>query len=134
MTAEECYDMGKQLFNSESGSYSALWLREALYKYTEQKLNQPALREQIANNLALALNKQGHTLTALSLANQVIRTNPKNLAAKQNRILFETTLEKMYETGTSVNLTEKSLDELDVRMFDEVNVFLSNFPCILVGG
>ena len=60
MSANDCFELGRQCYNSEDHLHSVLWLQEALIKYEEESHNNKTVTlHNILEHLSFSTYKQG---------------------------------------------------------------------------
>ncbi|KAI9553536.1 hypothetical protein GHT06_021454 [Daphnia sinensis] len=112
LTAGDCWELGRQSYNSGDHYHTVLWMGEALNKF-EEETNKTVSREEILEYLAFSTYVQGNVKEALQLTNELLKTIPFHQRALGNKKHYEELLREQgiilpggEATGVSMELNE----------------------------
>jgi len=88
LTAGDCYELGRQSYNSGDHYHTVLWMAEAMNNYYGEKKPTISLPE-ILDYLSFSTFKQGNVRQALQLTNQLLKLVPYHQRALGNKQYFE---------------------------------------------
>jgi len=108
LTAEDCWELGRQSYLNGDHYYTVLWMAEAMDKYHTEKQKTVAL-DDILEYLAISTYFQGNIREAFELNNQLLRLVPNHAFAKSNAnlyldaIMYYDHLEQVYQAADGKN-------------------------------
>jgi len=92
LTAGDCWELGRQSYNTGDHYHTVLWMAEALNKLDENATSESVSREQILDYLSYSTFMEGNVKEALQLTYDLLRLNPYHQRATGNRYYFENIL------------------------------------------
>ncbi|XP_066942422.1 prolyl 4-hydroxylase subunit alpha-1 isoform X1 [Macrobrachium rosenbergii] len=93
LTAGDCFELGRQSYNSGDHYHTTLWMNEALNRF-ETEGNKTVDRADILEYLAFSTYMQGNVRQALKLTNELLVDKPNHQRAYGNKIYYEEALQK----------------------------------------
>lgn len=97
MSSEDCFEIGRQMYNNRDYHHTILWMTEAI-----NRLNNDSRlpRSDVLEYLAFSTFKEGNVQSALDMTDELLELVPDHSRARGNKFYYEKEL---------VKLTEKSL-------------------------
>ncbi|CAL4081924.1 unnamed protein product, partial [Meganyctiphanes norvegica] len=96
LTAAECFELGRQSYNSGDHYHTMLWMNEALNRQ-EIESNKTVLRGDILEYLAFSTYMQGNIRQALKLTDELLLERPNHQRALGNKLYYHEALQKQQE-------------------------------------
>ncbi|KAG8197753.1 hypothetical protein JTE90_006799 [Oedothorax gibbosus] len=110
--AHDCFELGRQSYNSGDHYHTILWMQEALDRVDEET-NKSVEKSEILEYLAFSTYMQGNTRHALKLTNDLLELVPDHPRAQGNRAYYEDAITNAAHT--------KRGDDGDVQLDGDVN-------------
>lgn len=120
MSSEDCFEVGRQMYNSRDYHHTMLWMTEAI-----NRLNNDSRlpKSEVLEYLAFSTFKEGNVQAALDMTEELLELVPDHSRARGNKYYYEKELVKLNEKSTlrgddgSADVPEdKSLDFQHARM------------------
>lgn len=90
MTANDCFEMGRQSYLNKDYYHTALWMREAMDRLTSDTNHTTSTsKADILEYLAFSVYKQGNVASALKMTNQLLELLPDHERANGNKVFYE---------------------------------------------
>ncbi|XP_015914091.1 prolyl 4-hydroxylase subunit alpha-1 [Parasteatoda tepidariorum] len=112
LTANDCFELGRQSYNSGDHYHTILWMQEALDRVDEET-NKTADKAEILEYLAFSTFMQGNTRHALKLTIDLLELVPDHPRARGNKAYYEDAIKNAAHT--------KRGDDGDVQLDGDVN-------------
>lgn len=93
LTAADCFELGRQSYNSGDHYHTTLWMTEALSRQ-EAENNKTVQHADILEYLAFSTYMQGNIRQALKLTNELLHERPNHNRARGNKEYYEEALIK----------------------------------------
>ncbi|XP_042233562.1 prolyl 4-hydroxylase subunit alpha-1-like [Homarus americanus] len=108
LTAADCFELGRQSYNTGDHYHTMLWMNEAL-KRQEMESNKTVDHADILEYLAFSTYMQGNVRQALKLTNELLAERPNHQRAQGNKIYYEEALQaqqvkKLGDDGDSLGV------------------------------
>ncbi|KAK3875919.1 hypothetical protein Pcinc_019237 [Petrolisthes cinctipes] len=87
LTASDCFELGRQSYNSGDHYHTTLWMNEALNRY-EMEANKTVTYADILEYLAFSTYMQGNVRQALKLTDELLVERPDHQRALGNRAYY----------------------------------------------
>ncbi|XP_076051189.1 prolyl 4-hydroxylase subunit alpha-1 [Oratosquilla oratoria] len=87
LTANDCFELGRQSYNGGDHRHTMLWMNEALERYNAEK-NKTVHRADILEYLAFSTYMQGNVRQALKLTDELLLERPGHQRAQGNRAYY----------------------------------------------
>ncbi|XP_057378427.2 prolyl 4-hydroxylase subunit alpha-1-like [Daphnia carinata] len=97
LTADDCWELGRQSYNNGDHYHTVLWMSEALSK-SENESNKTVSRQDILGYLAFSTYKQGNVKEALHLTRELLKIVPFHQHALGNVRHYERLLREQEST------------------------------------
>lgn len=99
MSANDCFELGRQSYLNKDYYHTALWMREAMNRLhvdnvTTETQTMHTTRADILEYLAFSVYKQGNVLTALQMTNVLLELLPDHERALGNKVYYESEMAK----------------------------------------
>lgn len=121
MSANDCFEIGRQAYQNEDFYHTALWMNASLDKEDEEK-NKTVPRSLVLDYLSYAAMMQGDIERALVLTNELLTLLPHHTRAQNNRRYYEKLLEEQQRKRRGDDGGAQETDEPNeytVRPLDE---------------
>uniref|UniRef100_A0A336MJ28 procollagen-proline 4-dioxygenase n=2 Tax=Culicoides sonorensis TaxID=179676 RepID=A0A336MJ28_CULSO len=92
MSANDCFELGRQSYMNHDYYHTILWMEESLRKL-ENESNRTIDRSDILEYLAFSTFKQGDTHLALTMTNELLELIPDHERARGNKAYYEKELQ-----------------------------------------
>ncbi|CAL1270717.1 unnamed protein product [Larinioides sclopetarius] len=112
LTANDCFELGRQSYNNGDHYHTILWMQEALDRVDEET-NKTVDKADILEYLAFSTYMQGNTRHALKLTNDLLELVPNHPRAAGNRAYYEDAIRNAAQM--------KRGDDGDVPLVGDVN-------------
>ncbi|GIY48247.1 prolyl 4-hydroxylase subunit alpha-1 [Caerostris extrusa] len=112
LTANDCFELGRQSYNNGDHYHTILWMQEALDRVDEET-NKTVDKADILEYLAFSTYMQGNTRHALKLTNDLLELVPHHPRAAGNRAYYEDAIKNAAHM--------KRGDDGDVQLGGDVN-------------
>ena len=113
LTANDCFELGRQAYLNKDYYHTVLWMQEALERLDKELDNEKtAYKDVILEHLAYATYLQGNVRHALKLTRELLRISPDHSRAKGNI--------EYYEKELSDSTKKKRGDDGDVPHDDSI--------------
>lgn len=89
MTAGDCFEMGRQSYINADYYHTVLWMREAMDRLNSEANQTETTRADILEYLAFSTYKQGNTILALTMTNELLELRPDHERAIGNKVFYE---------------------------------------------
>lgn len=92
MTTSDCFELGRQSYVNGDYYHTLLWMNEAMNRLLSEPKNKTdtsITRADILEYLAFSTYKQGNTVTALRMTNELLELLPDHERAIGNKIYYE---------------------------------------------
>ena len=107
LTANDCFELGRQAYVNQDYYHTVLWMQEALDRLDKERGVTDTDRVTILEYLAFATYKRGNVRQALKLTHQLLQLSPDHTRAYGNLEYYEKEL-------TQINSNRKKGDDGDV--------------------
>lgn len=114
MSSEDCFEIGRQMYNNRDYHHTIMWMTEAI-----NRLNNDSRlpRSELLEYLAFSTFKEGNVQSALEMTNELLDMVPDHQRARGNKYYYEKELAKITEKsilrgddGSSDVPVDKSLE------------------------
>ncbi|XP_035209546.1 prolyl 4-hydroxylase subunit alpha-1-like, partial [Stegodyphus dumicola] len=112
LTANDCFELGRQSYNNGDHYHTILWMQEALDRVSEET-NKTVDKAEILEYLAFSTYMQGNTRHALKLTIDLLELVPDHPRAQGNKAYYEDAIRNAAHT--------KRGDDGDVQLDGDVN-------------
>ncbi|KAG0701730.1 Prolyl 4-hydroxylase subunit alpha-1 [Chionoecetes opilio] len=109
LTAADCFELGRQSYNSGDHYHTTLWMTEALSRQ-EAENNKTVHHADILEYLAFSTYMQGNIRQALQLTDDLLHERPNHQRAMGNKVYYEQALTNQ-EDSTKKGEENDRLDE-----------------------
>ena len=94
MSSEDCFEIGRQMYNNRDYHHTIMWVQEAI-----NRLNNDSrlLRSDLLEYLAFSTFKEGNVESALEMTNELLEIVPDHQRARGNKYYYEKELAKVNE-------------------------------------
>ena len=94
MSSDDCFEIGRQMYNNQDYRHTILWITEAI-----NRLNNDSrlLRSDLLEYLAFSTFKEGDVRSALDMTNELLDMVPDHKRAQGNKYYYEKELLKLNE-------------------------------------
>lgn len=120
MSANDCFELGRQSYLNKDYYHTVLWMREAMNRLATNDTAQTmhTTRADILEYLAFSVYKQGNVLTALQMTNELLELLPGHERAMGNKQYYETEMRTAApQVATNERLRgDDGSPELDVKV------------------
>lgn len=114
MKSEDCFEIGRQMYNNRDYRHTIMWMTEAINRLNnESRLP----RSEVLEYLAFSTFKEGNVESALEMTNELLDLHPDHKRAQGNKFYYEKELAKLSEKsqlrgddGSNDVPVDKSLD------------------------
>ncbi|KRT80516.1 hypothetical protein AMK59_8778 [Oryctes borbonicus] len=117
LTAEDCFELGRQSYNVGDHYHTQLWMTEADDRL-KREVNRTVDRSDILEYLAFSTFKLGNTVLALDLTNKLLELIPSHSRALGNKIYYE---DEIAKTERRKRKGEDEVPEAPPEEYDEVS-------------
>ncbi|XP_065583051.1 prolyl 4-hydroxylase subunit alpha-1-like isoform X2 [Artemia franciscana] len=93
LTAGDCFELGRQTYNSKDYYHTILWMTEAM-SILKEEVYKTTSESEILEYLAFSIYMQGNIHQALHYTNELLRLVPYHQRALGNKKFYEDTLKK----------------------------------------
>lgn len=114
MSSEDCFEIGRQMYNNRDYHHTIMWMTEAINRL---KNDSRMPRSDLLEYLAFSTFKEGNVESALEMTNELLDLDPEHQRARGNKYYYEKELAKMNEKsilrgddGSSDVPVDKSLE------------------------
>ncbi|XP_026732726.1 prolyl 4-hydroxylase subunit alpha-1-like [Trichoplusia ni] len=94
MSAGDCYELGRALYNERDYINARAWMMEALRKYEEENVPYPFTEVDILEYISFSYYLLGDTRSALEWTNKLLAVDPKHVRAKGNVPHYKKSIEE----------------------------------------
>lgn len=94
MSSEDCFEIGRQMYNNRDYRHTILWMTEAINRLNNDS-RMP--RSDVLEYLAFSTFKEGDVKSALEMTNELLEMVPDHQRAQGNKYYYEKELTKMNE-------------------------------------
>lgn len=94
MSAEDCFEIGRQTYLNSDFYHTLLWMTEAMKRHNNDS---QISRSDIIEYLAFSTFKQGNIKSALTMTDELLELVPDHERARGNKYYYEKELEKVSE-------------------------------------
>lgn len=119
--AADCFELGRQSYNSGDHYHTTLWMTEALSRQ-EAESNKTVERADILEYLAFSTYMQGNIRQALKLTNELLYEKPNHNRAMGNKVYYEEALSKQEAAKRG-----EDIDTLDEEAVEKVRMKADSF-------
>lgn len=115
LTANDCFELGRQSYQNKDYYHTVLWMTEAMDRYHDE-VNKTITKGDILEYLAFSTYMQGNIKRALQMTNELLEIVPNHERAQGNKLYYEDAisqnkhLKKKGDEGDEI-VVEKSADE-----------------------
>lgn len=108
MSANDCFELGRQSYLNKDFYHTALWMHEAINRLSaaaaanETDVSEQAqhtTRADILEYLAFSVYKQGNVLNALQMTNELLLLRPDHERALGNKVYYEKEMQTVRQVG-----------------------------------
>lgn len=92
MTASDCYELGRTLYNDKDYTNALAWMKEALRKYKDENVMYPFTEVDILEYIGFAYYLNGDVKTALEWTQRLLSVDPKHVRARGNIPHYQKTI------------------------------------------
>lgn len=117
-SAADCFELGRQSYNSGDHYHTTLWMTEALSRQ-EAESNKTVEHADILEYLAFSTYMQGNIRQALKLTDELLRQRPNHQRAQGNKVYYEQALSSQESTKTGetgVSLDEEAVEKVRIKL------------------
>lgn len=114
MSSEDCFEIGRQMYNNRDYHHTIMWMEEAISRL---KNDSRLPRSDLLEYLAFSTFKEGDVQSALDMTNELLSLDPEHQRARGNKYYYEKELAKINEKsilrgddGSSDVPVDKSLE------------------------
>jgi prolyl 4-hydroxylase len=94
MSSEDCFEIGRQMYNNRDYHHTIMWMNEAMNRLNN---NSRLPRSDVLEYLAFSTFKEGNVQSALDMTNELLELNPDHQRAQGNKYYYEKELTKRNE-------------------------------------
>lgn len=94
MSAHDCFELGRQSYMNSDYYHTVLWMQESLERLA-QEVNETVTKADVLDYLAYSTFKQGNTVRALQMTNELLEIVPQHERALSNKAFYERELAKI---------------------------------------
>lgn len=94
LTADDCFEIGKQSSEIQDYYQSVLWLTEA-YRIHSEEMYKTVSKTEILEYLTYALFNENDVMKALALNNELLDADPGSEVAQKNKEIFEEAIQNL---------------------------------------
>ncbi|CRK94746.1 CLUMA_CG008246, isoform A [Clunio marinus] len=94
MSSEDCFEVGRQMYNNQDYHHTVMWMEEAINRLTNDSR---LLRSDVLEYLAFSTFKEGNIKLALEMTNELLMLTPDHQRANGNKRYYEKELMKINE-------------------------------------
>ncbi|KAI4458952.1 prolyl 4-hydroxylase alpha subunit [Holotrichia oblita] len=134
LTAGDCFELGRLLYNNADYYHTQLWMTEADERL-KREVNQTVERSEILEYLAFSAFKLGDLVLALDLTNKLLELIPTHKKALGNKVYYEDKIAKIIRHSIKEEMeqgeirpSDEILAELKCRYMHNGNPFLKIAP------
>ncbi|KAF6213916.1 hypothetical protein GE061_011641 [Apolygus lucorum] len=118
LSASDCFELGRQSYNSLDYHHTRLWMTEALARQ-EQELRQNSNKTEtpkweILEYLAYSTYMEGNVKTALDMTNELLQLYPEHERAQGNKAYYISVIDK--ESNNKIEIEE--VEQTNAKPFD----------------
>lgn len=114
MTSEDCFEIGRQMYNHRDYHHTIMWMKETINRLNNESR---VTRSDVLEYLAFSTFKEGNVQSALEMTNELLEMIPDHQRARGNKYYYEKELAKKNEKsilrgddGSSDVPVDKSLE------------------------
>ncbi|XP_075211186.1 prolyl 4-hydroxylase subunit alpha-1 isoform X3 [Lycorma delicatula] len=100
LSAEDCFELGRQSYNNQDFYHTVLWMTEALQRHDKEKNATSVERWEILEYLAYSTYMQGNVRRALQMTDELLTIVPSHQRALGNKVFYQAAIEKSDNTET----------------------------------
>ncbi|BES92490.1 prolyl 4-hydroxylase [Nesidiocoris tenuis] len=120
LSASDCFELGRQSYNSLDYRHTVLWMTEALARQeAETRLSSNKTETpkwEILEYLAYSTYMEGDVKSALDMTNELLQIYPDHERAQGNKVYYLKALEKKTDSvNTGENVTEGHKEEKEIQ-------------------
>ncbi|KAI5748962.1 hypothetical protein M8J76_003658 [Diaphorina citri] len=97
LTASDCFELGRQSYNTQDFYHTALWMGEALKRHDMERNGTSTPKWEILEYLAYSKFMQGQVKSALHLTEELLMIFPTHQRAQGNKLYYQEALNKSPE-------------------------------------
>lgn len=121
LSANDCFELGRQSYNHQDFYHTVLWMGEALTRQEREANRTETARWEILEYLAFSTYMQGNVLGALEMTDELLEIFPNHPRATGNKVYYLNAIEKGIskedekEEEVGDDPTERELYEMTCR-------------------
>lgn len=121
LTASDCFELGRQSYNTQDFYHTALWMGEALRRHELDRNKTTTAKWEILEYLAYSKFMQGQVMSALHLTEELLMIFPTHQRALGNKVYYQEELKKspelMQETPAN-NILSTTLEPTEREKYE----------------
>ncbi|RZF43753.1 hypothetical protein LSTR_LSTR009176 [Laodelphax striatellus] len=102
LSADDCFELGRQSYNNQDFYHTVLWMSESLKRHEQEKNRTNIERWEILEYLAYSTYMQGNVRSALQMTDELLTIVPTHQRALGNRAFYQAAIEKAPGTAETV--------------------------------
>lgn len=120
LTAADCFELGRQSYNTQDFYHTALWMNEALQRHDMERNGTGTAKWEILEYLAYSKFMQGQVKSALHLTEELLMILPTHQRAQGNKLYYQEELKKKPELKeeTTVNNVITTLEPTEREKYE----------------
>ncbi|XP_046656322.1 prolyl 4-hydroxylase subunit alpha-1-like [Daphnia pulicaria] len=122
LTADDCWELGRQSYNNGDHYHTVLWMAEALNKF-EDESNKTVTRQDILGYLAFSTYKQGNVKEALHLTRELLKIVPYHQQALDNIKHYEKLLLQQGVSDVKASNIEERFNTTKLKLNKSIGTF-----------